>query len=66
MPHGCVTVSVIQYRDFSHQTLCPGCQLQPDTHTATGIISSSPAPTAVRFAIDSIASPFVYKSHNHN
>ena len=24
------------------------------------------APTAVRFAIDSIASPFVDKSHNHN
>ena len=32
-PHGWVTVSVIQYRAFSHVSFCPGCHIQPENQT---------------------------------
>ncbi|MNT38951.1 hypothetical protein D3C72_1751640 [compost metagenome] len=62
IPHGWVTVSVSQYSAFSHALLCPGCQAQPEIHTATGIMSKMAAPAAVRRAIESMFSPFSLSS----
>ena len=57
-PQGWVTVSVTQKAAFSSQLCSPGCQRQPEIHTATGMTSNSAAPTAVRLAIERMASPF--------
>jgi hypothetical protein len=43
---------------FKPRGICPGCHIQPEIHTARGIISKMAAPAAVRLAIESMSSPF--------
>ncbi len=64
-PQGWVTVSVTQKAAFSSQLCSPGCQRQPEIHTATGMTSNSAAP--LRYVWQSNAWPLLFdKSHNHN
>src|SRR5690606_33018851 len=58
IPQGWVTVSVIQYKAFSHVSFCPGFHIQPENQTIRGITSNTAAPAAVRLAIESMSSPF--------